>query len=131
MRVPEQGPPVVEKTLPLALETLKKSADSRKQRAEAQEPLGSEPHPLTLPCPRASSNRRPQGERGRAPKFQRAVLSCAAFFRLTTPTFQQSFFLENKAGISIFVQVIFSYAAKQAVQGKVLGVTVTPLDLSL
>lgn len=48
-----------------------------------------------------------------------------------TPTFQQSSFLENKAGISIFVQVIFSYAAEQAVKGKVLGVRVTPLDVTL
>lgn len=54
-----------------------------------------------------------------------------AFFRLMTPTFQQSFFLENKPGISISIQVIFSYAAEQAVQGKVLGVIVPPLDLSL
>lgn len=65
MRVPEQGPPMVEKTFPLPLETLTKSADNRKQCAGAQEPLGGEPHPLTLPCPRASStgdHRESEGE---------------------------------------------------------------------
>lgn len=40
MKVPEQGPPMVEKTFPLPLETLTKPADNRKQCAGAQEPLG-------------------------------------------------------------------------------------------